>query len=895
MSDPLDRLKAALSDRYVLERELGQGGMATVWLAHDLKHDRDVALKVLRPELAASVGPERFLAEIRLTARLQHPHIVALFDSGEADGFLYYVMPRIEGESLRARLEREKRLDVEAMLAVAHPVAQALAYAHEQGIVHRDIKPENILLSRGQPFVTDFGIAQAVSVAGGERLTATGVAVGTPAYMSPEQVFGDGVVDARSDVYSLGCVIYEMLGGAPPFTGATVQAMLAKRLSGPPPPLPSVPGPVDAVVRRSLATEPRDRFATALALADALLEAARKPATSDRAVVAHGVEEQPISAPSEATALRDVFRASARGLSALAPWRRKAVAVLAVLALGAAAVVVVTTFSAPGSPPRLVVLPFENRGPPEDGPFTAGITDVITARLAGISGIQVISPTSAVRYAGSELAPRQIGQELGVDYILEGTVQRERPGDPDSRLRIIPQLIRAEDDVQVWAETYDDLMSGAFALQSDLAERVAAVLEVAVLERERQALVEPPTRVPQAYELYLTARGYSSIHEEQNRVGVELLQRAVQLDSTFAEASALLSTFHAYAFLYGFDRSPERLALAREAATRALEVDPDNPSGHRALGRYYLLGHRDYDRALEEYSLAEAGLPNDDALLTDIAYLQRRRGELAPAVIRLEKAAVLNPGSSGLRWQLGLTYGLMGRYAEAATRFEESISLAPDVREPYGYGAWNYLLWDGSAARARALLDRMPEAIDPAGQTVFAWYEISLLDGSFAALLERLQASPVSLFQYQQDLMPKTGLQALLHLRLGNGGAAAAYADSARAWLVDRSRATQEDPRIHKALGLMHAVLGNADEAIHAGERAVELEPIEKDRTLGPYHVAALAEILVLVGEHERALDHLERLAAIPAAFVVSPAKLAADPRWAPIRQDPRFRALLAR
>jgi tetratricopeptide (TPR) repeat protein len=312
------------------------------------------------------------------------------------------------------------------------------------------------------------------------------------------------------------------------------------------------------------------------------------------------------------------------------------------------------------------------------------------------------------------------------------------------------------------------------------------------------------------------------------------------------------------------------------------------------LGRYYLLGHRDYDRALEEYSLAEAKLPNDDALLTDIAYLQRRRGERAEAALRLEKAAVLNPSSAGLRWQIGLTYGLMGRYEEAATLFEESIALAPDVREPYVLGAWNYTLWDGDGARARAILERMPEAIDPRGQAVFGWYEGHMVDGAFLEMLERLEASPVELYQYQQDLMPRAGLQALLTLRMGDTTRARAFAEPARAWLSERLESTPGDPRLYKALGLMEAVLGNAQEAVGAGEKAVELEPIQKDATLGPYHLAALAEILVMVGDHTRALDCLEELAAVPAGFVISRNKLAADPRWSPLRDIPRFKDLQA-
>ncbi len=327
MRDALQQLNASIADRYRIERELGVGGMATVYLANDLKHDREVALKVLRPEFAATLGADRFLAEIRLTARLQHANIVPLFDSGEADGFLYYVMPYVEGESLRTRLEREKRLDVEATLAIVRPVAQALACAHALGVVHRDIKPENILLSRGQSFVTDFGIARAVSAAGAGRMTATGLAIGTPAYMSPEQALGEATVDARSDVYSLGCVIYELLMGEPPFSGPTAQAQIARRLAGPPPHLTGVPTAVDEVVRRSLATAPQDRFATAIALADALEAAARRPPTTEKSIVvlpfenlspdpdnaffADGLTEELIAELSKVRTLRVISRTSA--------------------------------------------------------------------------------------------------------------------------------------------------------------------------------------------------------------------------------------------------------------------------------------------------------------------------------------------------------------------------------------------------------------------------------------------------------------------------------------------------------------------------------------------------------------------------------------------------------
>jgi len=274
MADTMDRLKAALSDRYTIDRELGRGGMAIVYLAEDLKLHRQVAIKVLRPELSASLGTDRFVQEIELTARLQHPQILPLYEAGEADGFLCYVMPYVEGESLRDRMQREGKLPVEEVARITDDIAAALSYAHEQGIVHRDIKPENIMLTRGRAVVADFGIARAVSVAGGERLTATGLAVGTPAYMSPEQAVGEEDLDARSDVYALGCVVYEMVAGRAPFEGSTAQALLAKHAAEAVPALrasdPAIPLYVERAVERALAKSPDDRFQSASEFAEAL-------------------------------------------------------------------------------------------------------------------------------------------------------------------------------------------------------------------------------------------------------------------------------------------------------------------------------------------------------------------------------------------------------------------------------------------------------------------------------------------------------------------------------------------------------------------------------------------------------------------------------------------------
>src|SRR5438034_761747 len=402
MADQLARLQAALADRYTIERELGRGGMATVYLAQDLKHHRKVAIKVLKPELAAALGPERFLQEIEIAAGLTHPHILPLYDSGEATGLLYYVMPYVEGETLRNRLDRAGQLPLAEAVQITREVADALSYAHGHDVVHRDIKPENILLEAGHAVVSDFGIARAITAAAGGNLTETGIALGTPGYMSPEQGAARGHVDERSDIYSLGCVLYEMLAGEPPYTGPSAQIVISKRCPA-----------------RSGASHP--------------------------------------------------------------------------------------------SPQRmLVVLRFENLGRPDDEYFADGMTEEVTARLAGLHGLRVIGRTSARQYKKTTKTIPQIGQDLGVDYVLEGSVRWDRPPRGPSRVRVTPQLIRVSDASHVWAHVYDAVLADVFAVQSNIARQVAETLDVTLLAPEGQALDAKPTTNLEAYDYYLRGKDYQA-------------------------------------------------------------------------------------------------------------------------------------------------------------------------------------------------------------------------------------------------------------------------------------------------------------------------------------------------------------------------------------------------
>jgi serine/threonine-protein kinase len=392
MGEPAEGLRDALAGRYRIERELGRGGMATVYLAQDLRHDRPVALKVLHPELAATLGPERFLREVKLAARLQHPHILAVHDSGEVPGaighpaLLWFTMPFVEGESLRDRLNREQQLPVEDAVRIAREAAEALDYAHRQGVIHRDIKPENILLSTDHALVADFGIARALAGddAGGGRLTETGTTLGTPAYMSPEQAAGARSLDARSDIYSLACVLWEMLAGEPPFAAPTAQAMMARRFTELPRPLravrETVPEGIETAVAKALAKSPADRFSSALKFARALtLTEAPAPAT-------------PVAKPNRYRGVALLGLGFLLGLGVLFGWLRRH-----------------------GDEPagtgtkRLAVLPFDNLGDSADGYFADGMTDEVRGRLAALHGLQVIAHRSAAEYKGTRKSLLGVG------------------------------------------------------------------------------------------------------------------------------------------------------------------------------------------------------------------------------------------------------------------------------------------------------------------------------------------------------------------------------------------------------------------------------------------------------------------------------------------------------
>jgi len=541
-----DALRAGLSGRYEIERELGVGGMAEVYLARDVQRDRPVALKVLRRDLAVVAAGERFDLEIRLVSQLVHPHILPLLDSGETSGRVWYTMPYIEGESLRARLDRERQLPVAEAVRLTGEIADALSYAHARGILHRDIKPDNILISDGHALVADFGIALAISGRHGERITATGMAVGTPAYMSPEQSSADQELDVRTDLYALGSVCYEMLAGEPPFTGPTAQAVIAKRLSQPATSLrtlrASVPAALDAVVRRALAPVPGDRFATTADFSRALVRAIdprQAPASVNRRWLAAGVV---ILFAIVALAYRLATRTQ-RPLP--------------------------TLNSSTGI--RLAVVPFRLIGHDSADQYLAdGITQEVNSALSNLGGLRVIAQSSVTPVDVSGKSARDIGTALGAEALVEGEVQRA-----GTALRVRYRLIDPATEESRWSQQYDQTTGDVFRIQSEVAARVAGLLRIQLAERESRSLGRLPTTNPAAYDFYLRARSQEE-RRSTSRASLDSaignLSKAIQLDSGFAAAWALRARdLTAAVFLY--DANASQLDQAEADVGRAMALD----------------------------------------------------------------------------------------------------------------------------------------------------------------------------------------------------------------------------------------------------------------------------------------------------------------------------------
>jgi len=847
--------------QYSIIEKIGSGGMGEVYLALDTRLNRKVALKFLPPHLCRDEDcRSRFKREAQAAAKLNHPNIVTIHEVSEYQGRPYFAMEHVEGQSLKD-IAAGKDLAVDYILELGVQVCEGLNEAHEKGVTHRDIKPSNILIdSHGRARIVDFGLA---SIVGNDQLTSTGSTLGTLGYMSPEQVRGQEM-DHRSDLFSFGVVLYELITKQNPFKRDGEAATLKAVIDDLPEPLArfksGLPDGLQLILDKSLEKDVKTRYQHADGILADLMRIKRSLDTGQ----------------STMSAITPVRRS-----------RRVWWTVGALLAAFIAVVLIVTkpwvTDTVDGKPDqiRLVVLPFENLGEPEDEYFASGITDAITSRLAKISGLGVISRTSAKKYQGTQKTLTQIGEELDVSYVLEGTILWDKSGDTD-RLRIIPQLIQVSDDSHVWAEEYEHELTQIFAVQTDIASSIVEKLNITLLEPEREALAEIPTESSEAYQAYLLAG-----EQETDSLKVLMYERAISLDPSFALAYADLSWHHSTMYQLNRDRSERRLQLAKNAADSALVLQPDLPDAHFALGFFYYCGYRDYDKALEEYEIAKKGLPNSQGIFMVEGWIRRRQGRFQEALDNFTRAFQLNPKSSTAALYIATTHQILRNYEEALNYIDKAISLDPGSQ-------WNYttktltLILMGESRSARRLLSNLPSP----ERVWMMWAYLEMSERNYDEALRHLSIPQSEVFNAGTTLMSVNVWRGAVYLCLGEEELARNAFDSARVFLESNEGEYAEYMGYQSALAMAYAGLGQKEKAIRLGQLELEKYPYSRDVLESTRAEWDMAKIYVMTGEFDAAIDLIEHFMSVP-FDLESVTTLRSLPWWDPLRHHPRFQALI--
>jgi len=872
---------------YEVAVPLGAGGMGEVYRARDERLQRDVAVKVLPPAVAGDPDRlARFEREARALARLSHPAILSIFDFGKEGETAYAVTELLEGQTLRERLAHEK-LTWRRAVEIAATVAEGLASAHGAGIVHRDLKPENIFITRdGRVKILDFGLARVEPArpepAAGATLslepadTVPGAVLGTVGYMAPEQVRGEPA-DARADIFALGCLLYETLTGRRAFKRDTAAETMTAILKDPVPEVAlsgtDISSELDGIVGRCLEKSPEERFQSASDLAFSLRELT-KPGVRGT---------QPAPAAGRRRRLAWITAAVLLGtVAAVFLWLRETAA----------------RKPAPGDPvdgERVAVLPFVNQGAGDDAYFASGVTDEITGSLASLKGLVVISRACAAQYAGTAKSTRQIGGELGVKYILTGTVRWARGLETAHRVRITPELVRVADDASVWSEIYEFTMDDIFRVQSEIARAVVARLGLELLEPRPGTIDSRPTGSIEAYQAFLRGRFLARQPHFTLSTWLEALGhfgRATELDQGFALAWAELSQAHARLVYYRHDMTPERRAKARQALDRARELSPGSPESHLAAGYYHLWVERDTEAARNELEAASKGMPNSAEIQAALGELFRMHGDWERALEAYGIAASLSPRDGSAMVDLAETLWWMRRYPEAAEAADRAIALAPDQAWPYLAKAFTLWSWKGreGLAGARSALDSVPKDHE---WSEWSWFWQEAMEGRYAEAVGRMEEDREGWIRHKIQAGPKVLLAATLQASLGEKDKAREGFETALRMLEAEIRDRPSNALTHSSLGVAYAGLERGEEAVREGQLGVELLPMSKDAVYGLTHVIDLANIYALLGDAGKAVEQLEILLSNPGWFSVPFLKM--DPRWLPLKGDPRFEALLAK
>ncbi|HJY53554.1 MAG TPA: protein kinase [Candidatus Udaeobacter sp.] len=865
---------------YELLEQIGRGGQGVVFRARQKSLNRVVALKVINlGHWASKAHVKRFRREAEAAARLEHPCIVPIYEVGERDGSCYFSMTFVEGGQLDETARREP-MPIRRAVELIGKMARTVHYAHEHGILHRDIKPGNILLdAKGEPHLTDFGLARLVESE--SSVTQTLDVLGTPSYMAPEQAVGNNAaVSSATDVYGLGAVLYQLLTGHPPFAGGTTYETI-KLLEDTEPRSPRLLNPkidrdLSTICLKCLEKDPKRRYSSALALAEDLERWLKhEPIRARRTgIFARGkkwVQRNPTSA---------LLTASLIALAAAAGWIVwKSELIRQPLATG------------------IAVLPFENLSDDKsDASFVDGIQDDVLTKLARIADLKVISRTSVMDYRGKRNL-RQIGNDLRVSHVLEGSVRRI-----GTRFHMNAQLIDTRTDTHVWVEQYDRDLNDLFAIQSEIAQKIAGQLRAKISPAEKLAIEEKPTTDLVAFELYSRAISLTPIRRsstpDSGQQAIDLLNQAVARDPSFFEAFFELAAHHDQLYFYGFDHTPMRLAAAEAAVQEAFRIRPNAGEAHLARSLHLYNGYLDYDGALAELEVARRTLPNDPRIFRVTGFIQRRQGRWEESTRNLERALELDPRNLRTLDNIGDSYGALRRYAEQKSNFDRILAIEPNNLMAKAQRAFVEVNWKADIRPLRQLIDDI-RATNPAAMRQIApwWLTCALAERDVAAAREALLAFDESRFGLDLDAVhfPRAFVEGVIARMAKNENNAQLAFTAARAEQEKIVQAQSDYGPAWCVLGVIDAALGRKEDALREGRRAVELLPVEEDSVNGLHMIEHLAMIAAWVGEKDLACEQLAKAIRYPIyPSAVSYGELKLMPEWDPLRGEPCFEKIVA-
>jgi TolB-like protein/predicted Ser/Thr protein kinase len=876
---------------YELLEEIGRGGQGVVFRARQKSLNRTVALKVIGLGYwATKAHLKRFRREAEAAASLDHSGIVPIYEVGEHEGSCYFSMKFVEGGQLDEVAKRTP-ISIRNAAELIAKLARTVHYAHEHGILHRDIKPGNILLdAKGEPLLTDFGLARLVEAE--STVTHTLEVIGTPSYMAPEQAAGETTKFTKAtDIYGLGAVLYQLLTGHPPFVGGatyeTVRLVLERDPRSPRLWNPKIDRELSTICLKCLEKDPKRRYASALALAEDL---------------ERWLRHEPIRAK------RSGFVTRARKWVQRNPAIAALIAALVALAAAMGWNVWKSELITRPVTNGIAVLPFENLSQDKENPFFAdGVQDDILTKLAKIGDLKVISRTSVMPYRGARNT-RQIGNALGVSHVLEGSVQRA-----GRKVRVNAQLVDTRTDTHVWAEEYDRDLSDIFAIQSEIAQRIADRLQAKVSAAEKAAIEEPPTKDLAAYDLYVRAMalldwapratmgraGYHPTNMERDLFqAVELLNQAIARDPGFVLAYCRLAYAHDSIYWVRLDHTPNRLGLAKAAIDSAFRVQPDSADAHLALARHLYWGYFDYDHARDELAMAARTLPNDVRVFHWSATVDRRQGRWHDALRNFERTRELDPRNGSELDPISRTYSFLRDYRHARDAADQLLEFEPSDISAQLLRAWIDVHERADTQPLHAVVGNIlandPAAAKNLGGTPFAlaMYERDFLAADRAAAMLTETESRFTIRVGGLVWINRACAQGLIARAKGDAAAAQAAFSAARVQQEETVRMQPKEAGAVCALGLIDAGLGRKEEALREGRQTVELMPVAQNALDGPEILYFFGVICVWTGERDLAIKQLETLAKIPVG--ASYGELRLDPAWDSLRGDPRFEKIVA-